>query len=179
MKQQNLPTTIQPQNHQCWWGQRFLRVVRQEFWLHRQRWHDPRQTSCNCPPTYYELRKISVIRHVLSRQIANRLTLSVYSFHQGLMTAVSCSCRAHLVHQLQNSAVRLALTAKQRDHVPSVTFLQTFELHPNKKPSFSELEPLLFNIRHLPTIESFKYIFSHCLETCWAVLLSVDELSEA
>jgi hypothetical protein len=73
-----------------------------------------------CRSAYFELRKISTIRHSLSAQTTNILVCSFVLSKLDYCNSLLSGCPLYLLHKLQkvqNSAARLVLKARKHEHV--------------------------------------------------------------
>ncbi|KAK7115244.1 hypothetical protein V1264_001155 [Littorina saxatilis] len=73
-----------------------------------------------CRSAYFELRKIATIRHTLSVQTTNTLVCSLVLSKLDYCNSLLSGCPLYLLHKLQkvqNSAARLILKARKKDHV--------------------------------------------------------------
>ena len=91
-----------------------------------------------CQTAFYELKRISSIRHLLTDDAAKTLVtsciLSRLDYCNSLLIGVSSKTLKPL-QKVQNSAARLILKASRRDHIT----------------------PLLFQLHWLPVVERIKY----------------------
>ena len=76
--------------------------------------------SNTCRSAYYELRKISTIRHTLSDRTTNTLVCAFVLSKLDYCNSLLSGCPLYLINKLQkvqNSAARLVLKARKTDHV--------------------------------------------------------------
>ena len=79
-----------------------------------------KHVSIICKSAYYELRKISSIRHILSAQTTNILVCSFVLSKLDYCNSLLSGCPLYLLHKLQklqNCAARLVFKAKKHEHV--------------------------------------------------------------
>jgi hypothetical protein len=86
-----------------------------------------KHVSTMCKSAYYELRKLSAIRHYLSTHTAVTLVCAFVLSRLDYCNALLSGCPQYLINKLQrvqNSAARLIFQAKKHDHVTPLLHCQ-------------------------------------------------------
>jgi len=99
-----------------------------------------------CRSAYFELRKISTIRHTLSVQTTNTLVCAFVLSKLDYCNSLLSGCPLYLIQKLQklqNSAARLVLKARKSDH--ATPLLRTLHWLPIKSRIDYKLSTLCFN----------------------------------
>ncbi|KAK7108618.1 hypothetical protein V1264_016319 [Littorina saxatilis] len=102
--------------------------------------------SLVCRAAYFELRKISTIRHTLSSQTTITLVCAFVLSKLDYCNSLLSGCPLYLLHKLQkvqNSAARLILKARKRDH--ATPLLHTLHWLPIQARIDYKLSTLCFN----------------------------------